>query len=96
MQAKYRSRTEILYSILEATNGGASKTRIMYRAFLSYAQLQSYLIVLLDNGLVSYDQTKQIYNVTEKGIRFAKLCDQAGELISLIGDRPGAIPVPKP
>jgi predicted transcriptional regulator len=37
---KYRSRTEIVAMILEAANGGATKTKIMYRAFLSYEQLK--------------------------------------------------------
>jgi predicted transcriptional regulator len=37
---KYRSRTEIVCNILDATNGGATKTKIMYFAFLSYAQLK--------------------------------------------------------
>ena len=37
---KYRSRTEILGNILDATNGGATKTKIMYIAFLSYGQLK--------------------------------------------------------
>jgi len=36
---KYRSRTDIVGLILEAANGGATKTKIMYKAFLSYAQL---------------------------------------------------------
>ena len=30
---KYRSRTEILGNILDATNGGATKTKIMYLSF---------------------------------------------------------------
>ncbi|MFL6431808.1 MAG: winged helix-turn-helix domain-containing protein, partial [Nitrososphaeraceae archaeon] len=47
---KYRSRTDIVGLILEAANGGATKTRIMYKAFLSYAQLKEYLTVLLEKG----------------------------------------------
>ena len=40
----YRSRTEIVCNILDAANGrGANKTKIMYTAFLSYAQLKEYL-----------------------------------------------------
>ena len=35
-----RSRTEIVSNILDAANGGASKTKIMYTAFLSYIQLR--------------------------------------------------------
>ncbi|MGA7042308.1 MAG: winged helix-turn-helix domain-containing protein, partial [Nitrososphaeraceae archaeon] len=52
---KYRSRTDIVGLILEAANGGgATKTRIMYKAFLSYAQLKEYLTVLLENNLLEY------------------------------------------
>lgn len=43
---KYRSRTDIVSEILEAAQGGTSKTKIMYKAFLSYAQLKEYLAVL--------------------------------------------------
>ncbi len=51
---KYRSRTEIVAMILEAANGGATKTKIMYKAFLSYAQLKEYLSVLIENDLIEY------------------------------------------
>jgi predicted transcriptional regulator len=51
---KYRSRTEIVAMILEAANGGATKTKIMYKAFLSYAQLREYLSVLMENALLEY------------------------------------------
>ena len=35
-----RSRTEIVSNILDAANGGATKSKIMYKAFLSYNQLK--------------------------------------------------------
>lgn len=53
---KYRSRTDIVSQILEAANGGASKTKIMYKAYLSYAQLKEYLSVLVENGLLEYQE----------------------------------------
>ena len=40
-----RSRTEIVGNILDAANGGISKTKIMYFAFLSHNQLKEYLSV---------------------------------------------------
>ena len=48
---KYRSRTEIVSNILDAANGGATKTKIMYISFLSYNQLREYLSVLVENNL---------------------------------------------
>jgi predicted transcriptional regulator len=79
---KYRSRTDIAALILEAANGGAAKTKIMYRAFLSYAQLKEYLAMLLENALIEYKEEDQIFKITEKGIHFLQLYSQVGELIS--------------
>jgi predicted transcriptional regulator len=52
----------------------------MYKAFLSYAQLQEYLTLLIGNGLLYYDKTSQIYKTTEKGARFLKLYEQLNQL----------------
>jgi predicted transcriptional regulator len=81
---KYRSRTELASHILEAANGGSTKTKIMYKAFLSYAQLKEYLDFLVVNGLIKYDTTRQTYHTTPKGIRFLGLYNQMGELVSTV------------
>jgi len=78
---KYRSRTEIVSMILEAANGGATKTKIMYKAFLSYAQLKEYLSVLIENNLIEYLEGSQNYKTTEKGLNFLKMHNEIGELL---------------
>ena len=78
---KYRSRTEIVSMILEAANGGATKTRIMYKAFLSYAQLKEYLSVLIENNLIEYLEGVQTYKTTEKGFDLLKMHNEIGELL---------------
>ena len=78
---KYRSRTEIVSMILEAANGGATKTKIMYKAFLSYAQLREYLSVLIENNLLEYLDGSQTYKTTEKGLNFLKMHNEIGELL---------------
>jgi len=78
---KYRSRTEIVSMILEAANGGATKTRIMYKAFLSYAQLREYLAVLIENNLLEYLEGIQSYKTTEKGLNLLKMHNEIGELL---------------
>ncbi|HJS64323.1 MAG TPA: winged helix-turn-helix domain-containing protein [Nitrososphaeraceae archaeon] len=78
---KYRSRTEIVAMILEAANGGATKTKIMYKAFLSYAQLREYLSVLIENTLLEYLDGSQTYKTTEKGLNFLKMHNEIGELL---------------
>ena len=76
---KYRSRTEIVSMILEAANGGATKTRIMYKAFLSYAQLREYLSVLMENNLLEYLEGTQTYKTTEKGFNLLRMHNEIGE-----------------
>ena len=78
---KYRSRTEIVAMILDAANGGTTKTRIMYKAFLSYAQLKEYLSVLVENNLIEYLDGIQVYKTTEKGLKFLKMHSEIGELL---------------
>ena len=78
---KYRSRTEIVSMMLEAANGGATKTRIMYKAFLSYGQLKEYLSVLIENNLLEYLEGSQNYKTTEKGLNFLKMHNEIGELL---------------
>jgi predicted transcriptional regulator len=80
---RYRSRTELASNILEAANGGATKTRIMYKAFLSYAQLKEYLAMLADNGLLVRDIEGDLYRTTNKGIRFLETSRQLGGLLEI-------------
>jgi predicted transcriptional regulator len=67
--------------ILEAANGGATKTRIMYKAFLSYAQLREYLSVLMENNLLEYLEGTQTYKTTEKGFNLLRMHNEIGELL---------------
>ncbi len=78
---KYRSRTEIVSMILEAANGGATKSKIMYKAFLSYAQLKEYLSVLIENNLIEYLEGSHIYKTSEKGFNLLKMHNEIGELL---------------
>jgi predicted transcriptional regulator len=66
---KYRNKTQIIPLILEAANGGTSKTRLMYRTFLSYRQLREYLSIMMTQGLIKYDDEYSKIRTTEKGLR---------------------------
>ncbi len=84
MSMKYRSRTEIVYQILQIakTEGdGAARTKIMYKAFLSYAQLREYLTVMTDNDLLQFESDTQRFKITEKGLRFMSIYDQIGTVM---------------
>ncbi|HEY6587337.1 MAG TPA: winged helix-turn-helix domain-containing protein [Nitrososphaeraceae archaeon] len=76
-----RSRTEIVGNILDAANGGASKTKIMYTAFLSYNQLKDYISMLIENNLIEYLDGAHKFKTTEKGLIFLKMHNEIGELL---------------
>jgi predicted transcriptional regulator len=84
---KYRSRTEIIDSMLRSIRSGATKTHIMYRAYMSYAQLKEYLSLLQEKGLISFDQKTQLYMLTEKGLRFMDAYDKIYELVPKASER---------
>ena len=76
-----RSRTEIVALILNAANGGETKTKIMYFAFLSYGQLKEYLSILIENNLIEYLDVNQTFKTTEKGLNYLKMHNEMGELL---------------
>src|ERR671913_1194035 len=82
IRMKYRSRTELTSNILEAANGGATKTKIMYKAFLSYAQLKEYLAMLIQNGLMAHDIEGEMYRTTSNGIKFLETSRQLSGLLT--------------
>ena len=67
-----RSRTEIVGSILEAANGGVSKTKIMYMTFLSFGQLKRILSILIENNLIEYLEGIHKFKTTAKGLNLLK------------------------
>ena len=82
-----RSRIEIINDILTASKNGAKKTDVMYRANLSFGQLQRYLSFLVDRGLISNrrnDDGKVRYKTSERG---KKVLEKYKELNNLINNR---------
>jgi predicted transcriptional regulator len=80
---KYRSRTDIIGMILRTAMQGATKTRIMYGAYLSYSQVKEYLSFLKEKDLISYEEGTRLYRPTSKGIVLLRAFDGIGEMTSL-------------
>ena len=70
-------------NILEAANGGVTKTKIMYKAYLSYNQLKEYLSILIENNLIEYLDGTQTYKTTEKGLNLLKMHNEMAELLQV-------------
>ncbi|MGH9982208.1 MAG: winged helix-turn-helix domain-containing protein [Nitrososphaeraceae archaeon] len=79
----YRTSTEIISMILDAAKVGATKTKIMYKAMLSYNQLKEYLSVLIKNNLMEYRDGNKTFKTTEKGLNLLKIHNEMIELLPI-------------
>ena len=79
---KHRSKEEIAALILEAVvnTNRATQTIIMYKAYLTYAQLKQFLSSLLEKGLIEYQKEDRLYTITEKGMHFLQVYNQLNQL----------------
>ena len=79
-----RDRLNIVAEIINIARKGSPKTRIMYKANMSFAAVNDYLPFLLKTSLITQasDGKKTIYKSTEKGMTLLNLYSQLTELIS--------------
>ena len=71
----------ILSTINDSDSEGITKTSIVYKSFLSYAQLKEYFSLLLEKGLInkvpkqiqSHGNEKFVYKITGKGFYLLKI-----------------------
>jgi UDP-N-acetyl-D-mannosaminuronic acid dehydrogenase len=92
-----RTADETIASILHAAIGGVTKTTIMYKSFITYDQLNEYLSLLVEKGLISYQEGEKLYRTTEKGIDFVQANKKLNEFnkILIIGLGQLGLPVAK-
>ena len=82
---RYRGRIDIVCDILDAAIGvDVTKTKLTYKACLSYAQMKEVLTTLTENGLLSYNELTHTFRTTEKGIRFLKMYHEIRNLLSKV------------
>jgi predicted transcriptional regulator len=84
LSSKRRDKLYIIAEILEISKQGILKTQIMYRANLSFTQLNGYLGFMLKNELLEKFpfNDKEIYKATNKGLKFLQ---SYHEIVQLVG-----------
>jgi len=84
----HRSQIDIIADVLRETAGGAKKTQIMYSCNLSFRQLQIYLNLLLDRGLLRKVSAKEegrdprLFKITSKGQTLLRAYDRLKALVT--------------
>ncbi len=86
--SKRRDKLYIIAEILEIAKDGTLKTQIMYRANLSFTQLNDYLGFMLRINLMNktVENDREIYKSTEKGQDFLQRYHEISELLKNEGD----------
>ncbi len=80
-QLKHRSRSEIIASILEVTNGNmVRRTEIQYKTYLLYNILTEYLLHLLRCDLLEYIEGERTFKTTPKGMQVLMTYNKMEEL----------------
>jgi predicted transcriptional regulator len=92
---KHRTTTTIIAEILHLASHRMSKSRIMYGAFLSHHQLQLYLQILMERGLIAKEESGNAYRTTQKGMHFLELYRQLEQFVpNLIRKHDSVLPTP--
>lgn len=88
--SKRRDKLCIIAEILEIAKEGTLKTQIMYKANLSFAQLNDYIKFMMKIKLMEKltNQGKDIYVSTEKGLDFLQRQCELTELLKTEEEKP--------
>ena len=84
---RYRNRIDIIAQLLDAASSPTTKTKMMYKAMLSYVQLKEYLQMLTENDLIEYDKLDQSFTTTDKGFKFMERYEDLSKLISAVATK---------
>jgi predicted transcriptional regulator len=81
-ELKHRSRSEIISSILEVTNGNRTRvTEIQFKTYLSHNILKEYLVQLLQCDLIEYRGGERTFKTTPKGMQALQMYNKMDELL---------------
>ncbi len=94
--SKRRDKLSIIAEILEISKEGTLKTQIMYKANLSFAQLNDYLTFMLKTSLLDKFRAngKEVYAATEKGVDFMQRHFELTELLKDDEDIKNGVRIP--
>ena len=85
---KNGSKIEIIAFILQTAINGATRNKLMCKAYLSYKQLNEYLIILNENDmLLEYYGKEQTFITTGKGQYFLQTYMELNELVTVTNRR---------
>jgi predicted transcriptional regulator len=94
--SKRRDKLYIIAEIMEIAKDGTLKTQIMYKANLSFAQLNEYVKLLIKINLLrkEVDSGRDVYRSTEKGLDFLQRHQEIMDLLSETANSKNTLKLP--
>jgi predicted transcriptional regulator len=83
-KSKRRGFNEIVFAMVKSAYDGERKTTVMYRSSLNLSQLNAYLSVLVDRGLLEFEKESRRYKATERGRQYVKAYERYSETRDLL------------
>lgn len=65
------------------SNGGATITQIMFKAYTSHAQAKSYLGELLEQELIEFDSLERKYRASPKGLEYLNSMELISNMLTI-------------
>ena len=76
-----RQRDEISRDILTVSNGGATITQIMFKAYMSHGQAKCYLSELIENRFIEFDELNRTYRTTVNGLEYLNAMERISGML---------------
>lgn|SRR3989337_1410739 len=86
-----RSREEIIAAVIRTAKQESRKTSILYGSSLNLKQVNTYLSLLLEKGLLLYDVSRKVYKATERGVQYLRMFEEFVEARYALHERASAL-----
>jgi predicted transcriptional regulator len=78
-----RQKDEMIRDVLAVSNGGATITQIMFKAYMSHAQAKGYIGELIEREFLEFDSIERKYHTAPRGIEYLQAAEKISEMLSI-------------
>lgn len=80
----HRTEEEMLCDVLNAATFAVTRTKLMYKAFLSHSRAEACTALLAERGLLRFDPADQTYIITRRGRQVLEKVHELREMLVLV------------
>jgi predicted transcriptional regulator len=77
----------MIRDVLAVSNGGATITQIMFKAYMSHCQAKGYIGELIEREFLEFDPIDRKYHTAPRGIEYLQAAEKISEMLSITTKR---------